>query len=122
MCKSDAALSKEYKQARKQLRDMLESLDKDDEFDKEDIKVINSMIDEVSFIIEWLSTGVYPGEHDRTIRFPESGGDSYWDDSINGYVNVHNYVDPFVEIEKRIDKELRMKRHDKHRKDNSKCY
>ena len=52
-------LLNQYKNARKELRNMLATLGTSEQ-DKEDRKLINSMIDSTSKIIEWLETGVNP--------------------------------------------------------------
>ena len=54
-------LLNQYKNARKELRDMLAML-ADDKHDKEDKKLINSMIDSTTFIIDWIEKGGNPEE------------------------------------------------------------
>ena len=54
-------LLNQYKNARKELRDMLAML-ADDKHDKADKKLINRMIDSTTFIIDWIEKGGNPEE------------------------------------------------------------
>lgn len=51
----------EYEDGRKGLKSMKDSLNLDDLADQEDKKQINSMINDMSFSIEWLKKGRRPG-------------------------------------------------------------
>ena len=51
----------EYEEGRKQLYRMKEKLDPNSIEDQEDKKIINSMINDMSFSIEWLKKGRRPG-------------------------------------------------------------
>ncbi len=55
------SLLHQYKNARKELRDMLDLLN-ETENDKEDKSLINSMIRDVTFIIDWIEKGSNPEE------------------------------------------------------------
>lgn len=55
-------LIQEYKEGRTQLKEMLKRYDLENVEDTEEIKVINSMINEMTFVIEWLETGRNPNE------------------------------------------------------------
>lgn len=54
-------LIKQYSDGRKQLQKKRERLDKEDPLDQQDLTQINSMIAEMSFVLEWLETGRQPG-------------------------------------------------------------
>ncbi|MEK3974727.1 sigma-70 family RNA polymerase sigma factor [Psychrobacillus sp. FSL K6-1267] len=54
-------LIREYAAGREQLGRLKEYLDKDNPVDEQDIKQINSMIESMSFAIEWMETGKQPG-------------------------------------------------------------
>lgn len=55
----------QYKHARKELRDMLDLLN-DTVKDSEDKSTINSMINDVTFIIDWIESGSNPEEYRGT--------------------------------------------------------
>lgn len=56
-------LLREYSNNRKELHALKEKLNADDPADEEDIKLINSMIDSMTFSIDWLETGRQPGTY-----------------------------------------------------------
>lgn len=51
----------EYREGKKQLNRLKNSLNQKDPVIKEDIKIINSMAEDMDFVIEWLETGRQPG-------------------------------------------------------------
>jgi RNA polymerase sigma factor (sigma-70 family) len=51
----------EYRNGKKQLNKLKNSLNQKDPAIKEDIKIINSMVGDMDFVIEWLETGRQPG-------------------------------------------------------------
>lgn len=54
-------LLNQYKNARKGLNDMISNLE-GTELDREDEKILNSMVRDVTFIIEWIENGGNPEE------------------------------------------------------------
>ncbi|MCJ8008915.1 sigma factor-like helix-turn-helix DNA-binding protein [Lederbergia wuyishanensis] len=56
-------LIQEYSNGKRQLHKLHNSLDKENPTDRQDRKVINSMIDDMEFTIEWLETGKQPGTY-----------------------------------------------------------
>lgn len=54
-------LIQEYTVGKSQLNKMRGSLDKDNPADREDRKMISSMIEDMDYAIEWLETGRQPG-------------------------------------------------------------
>src|SRR5690625_2591627 len=115
-------LLKEYKEGRKQLRNLLKTLDDGVTKDKEDKRIINSAIRDMDFVIEWIETGMFPEKNplvrtDKYKVYRNSGKfvygvNGYWDESIGGFISTSAYSDPFKEVEKKIDKELEAKRLD----------
>ncbi|MEK3890236.1 sigma-70 family RNA polymerase sigma factor [Bacillus sp. FSL K6-3431] len=51
----------EYTLGKRQLNKMRGNLDRNNPSDREDMKHINSMVDDMDFTIEWLETGRQPG-------------------------------------------------------------
>ncbi|MEN0648902.1 sigma-70 family RNA polymerase sigma factor [Caldifermentibacillus hisashii] len=51
----------EYREGKKQLNRLKNSINQKDPVIKEDIKIINSMAEDMDFVIEWLETGRQPG-------------------------------------------------------------
>ena len=85
----------EYQDGRKSLRDMLKTLDSENAADKEDIKAINSMVREMTFVIKWLETGYMPEKTNREVFY-----DPDW----------IGQVDNYAQVDRKIDKELEAKR------------
>lgn len=56
-------LIREYTNGRKDLLARKERLNADDPADAEDLKAINSMIDSMTFSIDWMETGRQPGTY-----------------------------------------------------------
>lgn len=56
-------LIQEYSNGKRQLHKLRNSLDKENPTDRQDKKIINSMIDDMEFTIEWLETGKQPGTY-----------------------------------------------------------
>lgn len=88
-------ISLEYQNGRRSLKGMLKMLDPKNEVDKEDIKVINSMVREMTFVIKWLETGYMPEKTNREVFY-----DPDW----------IGQVDDYAAIDRKIDKELEVKR------------
>jgi positive control factor len=51
----------EYTGGRQKLRQRADQLDRDNPIEMEDLKQINSMIESMSFSLEWMTTGRQPG-------------------------------------------------------------
>lgn len=111
-------LLNEYLESKKKAKDMIAALDDEDEVDKNDIKLINSMIRDMTYIIDWLKTGIMPDyrvekHQDRAYTYRETfvyGVNGYWDDSMGGFVSPGSYHDQYEEVDERMDKELEAKR------------
>lgn len=107
----------EYKEGRKQVGKLYNSLEKDNP----ERKVVGGMIRDMDFTIEWLKTGRMPGQikgidlkrvykiRERFNKPIKYGVSSYWDSSVNAFVSKSSYTDPFLEVEGRIDKELKLR-------------
>ncbi len=114
------SLLEEYKAGRKQLRKKVAALNDEIEADKVDKKIINSMIYDMDFVIEWLETGMLPEKNPlykiskyRAHTYADKfvyGMNGYWDESIGGFVSMNHYNDPYKEVEDKIDHELEVKR------------
>lgn len=108
-------LSEEYRHSKKILKSKLQSLNDEVEADKEDIKIINSMIRDVDYVIQWLDTGIMPEPGAAKYKAytyedePVYGVNGYWDESMGAFITFNNYSDPYSEIDDRIDDELEMK-------------
>ncbi|WP_017379751.1 sigma-70 family RNA polymerase sigma factor [Paenisporosarcina sp. TG-14] len=59
-------LIQEYDEGRKQLGQKRNQLNRNDPSTAQDLTMINSMISEMSFAIEWMSTGKQPGTYKGT--------------------------------------------------------
>lgn len=56
-------LIQEYSEGKDELNNLLNNLNEADPLDCEDEKIINSMIEDMDFAIEWLGTGRQPGTY-----------------------------------------------------------
>lgn len=107
----------EYREGRKQLKKRYETLDSEDIEQSELRKTLSGMIRDMTFVIEWLETGRMPGQikgvtgnypNKLTRRYRKEldyGISGYWDESLNAFITTNNYVDPYKEVEDKIDAE-----------------
>lgn len=124
MNKWHKGLLKEYKEGRRQLREMVNALDDETLANKEDKKVLNSAIRDMDFVIEWLETGILPektlwrtAKKHRAFTYNDEfvyGVNGYYDESMGGFITMNNYSDPYIEIDNKIDRELEESRNDAH--------
>ncbi len=54
-------LIEEYTDGKRQLKQHRDYLDREDPTDREDMKLINGMVGDMEFAIEWMGTGKQPG-------------------------------------------------------------
>lgn len=97
----------EYKESREALRYMLSNLQDENLVDKEDKRVINYALREISYVINWLEQGYEPSK--RKERFVY-GVDGYWDEDIGAFIDTGIYKDPYIQVEEKIDSEMRESR------------
>lgn len=98
-------LLQEYKQSLKATRKLKESVPEEDQ------KVVSQIISSLEFSIEWMQTGRMPGNIRSIEKQSVYKNNKFWDSSIGSYVCKSNYVDPFEEVENRIDAERRKMKH-----------
>lgn len=111
-------LLKEYKEGRKQLRSKIAALNDEIDRDKEDIKLLESAIRDMTFTIDWLSTGIEPDGRtkrgqERAYTYSETfvyGVNGYWDESMNGFISKGSYHNQYEEVDERMDRELEDKK------------
>lgn len=99
-------LIKEYRQSLKEIRKLKEAAEKYDQ------KIYAGMITDLEIAINWMETGRPPGNKKGVYGTPGSAMsfDPIWFGSMGQDRLLQTPLDPFEEVENRIDKERRARK------------